>query len=31
MYRCIDEPSAYEDLLGWDPVQGTVAQVSDLA
>jgi quinol monooxygenase YgiN len=31
MYRCIDEPSAYEDLLGWDPVAGTVTQVSDLA
>ena len=31
MYRCIDEPSAYEDLLSWDPVAGTVTQVSDLA
>jgi quinol monooxygenase YgiN len=31
MYRCIDEPSAYEDLLTWDPVAGERSHVSDLA
>lgn len=31
MYRCLDEPSAYEDLLTWDPVAGPVEHVSDLA
>ena len=31
MYRCIDEPSAYEDLLTWDPVEGAAEHVSDLA
>jgi len=31
MYRCIDEPSAYEDLLTWDPVTGTAEHASDLA
>jgi quinol monooxygenase YgiN len=31
MYRCIDEPSAYEDLITWDPVTGQAEHVSDLA
>jgi quinol monooxygenase YgiN len=31
MYRCIDEPSAYEDLITWDPAAGLVEHASDLA
>jgi quinol monooxygenase YgiN len=31
MYRCIDEPSAYEDLITWDPAAGLAEHVSDLA
>ena len=31
MYRCIDEPSAYEDLTVWDPEQGTTERASDRA
>jgi quinol monooxygenase YgiN len=31
MYRCIDEPSAYEDLTVWDPVDGTTEHASDRA
>lgn len=31
MYRCIDEPTAFEDLTTWDPQAGTVERASDLA
>ena len=31
MYRCVDEPSAYEDLVTWDPGAGVAEHVSDLA
>jgi hypothetical protein len=31
MYRCIDEPSAFEDLIGWDPEHGRTEHASDLA
>jgi quinol monooxygenase YgiN len=31
MYRCIDEPTAFEDLITWDPAAGTAEHVSDLA
>jgi quinol monooxygenase YgiN len=31
MYRCIDEPSAFEDLLTWDPQGGLGEHISDLA
>jgi quinol monooxygenase YgiN len=31
MYRCIDEPTAFEDLTRWDPVTGLAEHVSDLA
>jgi hypothetical protein len=31
MYRCIDEPSAYEDLITWDPRAGTAEHASDRA
>jgi quinol monooxygenase YgiN len=30
MYRCIDEPSAFEDQLTWAPEPGLVAHRSDL-
>ncbi len=31
MYRSLDEPSAYEDLLTWEPGAGVAEHVSDLA
>jgi quinol monooxygenase YgiN len=31
MYRCIDEPSAFEDLITWNPADGLAEHVSDLA
>jgi hypothetical protein len=31
MYRCIDEPSAFEDLITWDRAAGLAEHVSDLA
>jgi len=31
MYRCIDEPTAFEDLITADPGSGPVEHVSDLA
>ena len=31
MYRCIDEPSAFEDLLTWNPGAGIAEHDSDLA
>ena len=31
MYRCIDEPTAFEDLLTWDPAAGTAEHASDRA
>jgi quinol monooxygenase YgiN len=31
MYRCIDEPSAFEDLITWDRTDGLAEHVSDLA
>lgn len=31
MYRSVDEPSAYEDLLTWAPAQGMTEHLSDLA
>ena len=31
MYRCIDEPSAYEDLITWNPAEGQAEHASDLA
>jgi quinol monooxygenase YgiN len=31
MYRCIDEPTAYEDLITWSPEAGLVEHESDLA
>jgi quinol monooxygenase YgiN len=31
MYRCIDEPTAYEDLTTWDPDGGLAEHQSDLA
>jgi hypothetical protein len=30
MYRCIDEPTAFEDLITWDPASGTAEHESDL-
>lgn len=30
MYRCIDEPTAFEDLLTWGPGQGLAEHESDL-
>ena len=30
MYRCVDEPTAFEDLLTWAPGAGLAAHVSDL-
>jgi len=30
MYRCIDEPTAFEDLLTWDPATGATTHTSDL-
>ena len=30
MYRCVDEPTAYEDLITWRPDRGTEEHVSDL-
>lgn len=30
MYRCIDEPTAFEDQATWAPEQGLVAHESDL-
>jgi hypothetical protein len=31
MYRCIDEPTAFEDLTTWAPESGTIEYQSDLA
>jgi quinol monooxygenase YgiN len=31
MYRCIDEPTAFEDLITWDAETGLVEHESDLA
>ncbi|MBL8929265.1 MAG: hypothetical protein JNL54_03990 [Kineosporiaceae bacterium] len=31
MYRAIDEPTAYEDLLTWDPATGFTGAASDRA
>jgi quinol monooxygenase YgiN len=31
MYRCIDEPTAFEDLITWTPGEGVREQASDLA
>jgi quinol monooxygenase YgiN len=31
MYRCLDEPTAFEDLTTWDPTSGVAEHVSDLA
>jgi hypothetical protein len=31
MYRCIDEPSAYEELTTWDAQAGTAEHISDRA
>jgi hypothetical protein len=31
MYRCVDEPSACEDLITWEPATGLAEHVSDLA
>jgi hypothetical protein len=30
MYRCLDEPTAFEDLVTWDPAAGAARHVSDL-
>ena len=30
MYRCVDEPTAFEDLVTWDPAAGTARYASDL-
>ena len=30
MYRCLDEPTAFEDLVTWDPATGAARHVSDL-
>ncbi len=30
MYRCIDEPTAFEDLATWSPEQGLAIHESDL-
>jgi hypothetical protein len=30
MYRCVDEPTAFEDLVTWDPAAGTARHESDL-
>jgi antibiotic biosynthesis monooxygenase len=29
MYRCVDEPTAFEDLVTWDPAAGAARYVSD--
>lgn len=29
MYRCVDEPTAFEDLVTWDPGSGTARHESD--
>ncbi len=31
MYRCLDEPTAFEDLIGWDPDAGLAVRPSDRA
>ncbi len=31
MYRCIDEPTAFEDLIVWDPASGLMRFRSDRA
>jgi quinol monooxygenase YgiN len=30
MYRCLDEPTAFEDLVTWDPAAGAARHASDL-
>jgi quinol monooxygenase YgiN len=30
MYRCLDEPTAFEDLITWDAVTGVAEHASDL-
>ena len=29
MYRCVDEPTAFEDLVTWDPAAGAARYASD--
>ena len=29
LYRCVDEPTAFEDLVTWDPSNGTARYASD--
>jgi Antibiotic biosynthesis monooxygenase len=31
MYRCVDEPTAYEDLITWDAATGLAEHTSDRA